>query len=82
MADRISLEQLHTDVESMNTDATRKLLYIDESLVDRPETTRAYIERHHQWARLLEVVSSIPQLVGQANTVPLGKVVPLGSHSP
>jgi predicted GTPase/ABC-type transporter Mla MlaB component len=71
MADRIALKQLLADVELLNTDATRKLLYIDDSLINRPETTRAYIERHHQWARLLEVVSSIPRLVGQGNTVPL-----------
>jgi predicted GTPase len=71
MADRITLEQLHADIKLLNTDVTRKLLYIDESLIDRPETTRAYIERHHHWARLLEVVSSIPQLVSQRNTVPL-----------
>lgn len=71
MADRMTLEQLHADIESLNTAATRKLLYIDESLIDRPETTRAYVERHHHWARLLDVVSSIPQLVNQQNAVPL-----------
>lgn len=71
MADRMTLEQLHDDIESLNTAATRKLLYIDESLIDRPETTRAYIERHQHWARLLDVVSSIPQLVNQQKTVPL-----------
>lgn len=71
MADRMTLEQLHAEIASLNTEAARKLLYIDESLVDRPETTRAYIERHHQWARLLDVASSIPRLVNQRSTVPL-----------
>jgi predicted GTPase len=71
MAARISLQQLHAEIQSLNSDATRKLLYIEDSLVEGPETTLAYIERHRQWARLLEVVRSIPQLIGQANTVPL-----------
>ncbi len=71
MPDRISLQQLYADIQSLHSEANRKLLYIDDSLAEGPETTLAFIERHRQWARLLEVVRSIPQLIGQANTVPL-----------
>ena len=54
MADRISLQQLYADIQSLNSEANRKLLYIDDSLVERPETTLAYIERHRQWARFMK----------------------------
>lgn len=71
MNNKSALEALHRDIRALDCDATRSLLNIDQSLVDRPEATRAYVERYNQWSQLLEVVDSVPQLLGQEGSVPL-----------
>ena len=65
------LKSLNEAVNALDNPESLLLLNIDEGSLDAPDTTREYVARCRAWIQLRNITKSIPDLLGQHDSVAL-----------
>ena len=66
-----TLRSLYDAVVALDNPKSLSILNIDEDLLESPTTTLEYLERCRAWTRLRNISKSIPDLLGQSDSIAL-----------
>ena len=66
-----TLRSLYEAVNALDNPDSLSILNIDEDLLDSPTTTLEYVGRCRAWTQLRNIANSIPDLLGQSDSIAL-----------